>query len=400
MLYDLDTKIEGEKQRFRDFIICNKDKKIYIYGAGRNAKPLIKFLKSEGVIIHGLCVSNLSDNKASEQDIPIIHISEIKDNPNNVAIIIGTKPMLNYEIIKTLNEYGFLSYLESTEYIRYLGDYGYEFYNNPMMEITTQIGCSVNCKFCPQELFINKYMNDCGADLKMSYDTFVKCIDKLPKNVLIEFAGFAEPFLNSECLEMIKYAIKKGHKINLFTTLVGVNERILQELLSIQFEEFVLHVPDQEGYSNIPINEDYLLMIDAISKAKKPNGDEYIDYACSQGTTPAIVRERLGKQIRIYASLNDRAGNLNDDSLYKKCIAKGKIKCELSRALNHNVLLPDGRVVLCSQDFGLKHVLGNLLVSDYDLIVNGNVSKKIEKNMELANDDILCRKCCMAVECC
>lgn len=65
--------------------------------------------------------------------------------------------------------------------------------------------------------------------------------------------------------------------------------------------------------------------------------------------------------------MSDRAGNLEnkDNKLASKHLS-GKIACSRSRILNHNVLLPDGSLVLCCNDFGLDYVLGNLNTDTYD----------------------------------
>ena len=86
------------------------------------------------------------------------------------------------------------------------------------------------------------------------------------------------------------------------------------------------------------------------------------------------------------------------NELYK--VRKGKISCSLcGQALNHNILLPDGRVLLCCMDYGMKHVLGNLTEQSYAEIMNG---KEIDKIKAAINGDesidILCRRCSSATE--
>ena len=82
------------------------------------------------------------------------------------------------------------------------------------MEITTVIGCRVQCTFCPQTLLMDKYEEKnitdkitWGKPVIMSFDTFKTCLDKLPKNVETDFSGYAEPWLNPECTKMILFAL-------------------------------------------------------------------------------------------------------------------------------------------------------------------------------------------------
>ena len=87
-------------------------------------------------------------------------------------------------------------------------------------------------------------------------------------------------------MDMIAYAKQRGHKVNIFTTLVGLKPTQLDALLKMEFEEFVLHVPDKEGYAVIPMDESYMEMVERLAGAKKPDGSGFIDYACAQGTVP------------------------------------------------------------------------------------------------------------------
>jgi len=62
-------------------------------------------------------------------------------------------------------------------------------------------------------------------------------------------------------------------------------------------------------------------------------------------------------------------------------------------------MLPDGRVTLCCMDFGMRHVLGNLLEEDYESMMYGGVMKSVEDAMMCKNrEEILCRSCELALE--
>lgn len=396
-MFDIEKNILAEKKRYLTFARQHEHKQLFIYGAGRMAKPLFLFLKKNGVKIKAFCVSDKYLNKKEECGLPIIQVDELNRYIGEKAVFLGVNSRLNQEIVEKLKAYKINDIMESTEYLRYFGEYQYDFYMNPMLEITTKIGCAVNCKYCPQDVLIKSYLQTGKESKYMSLDVFKQCIDKVPLNTLIGFAGFTEPFFNKDCLDMIMYVKERGYKINLFTTLRGVTQNIMEKITDIQFEEFVLHVPDNEGYSNIPITEEYLSFLDIVVNAKKPNGEVFIDYVCSQGTIPDIIRDHLGDNVRIFISLLDRAGNLKDGNLFGKRNLSGSLECEMSRVINHNVLLPDGRVVLCAQDYAMKHILGNLAEAEYQDVINGNEARKIIQCMHDKNDkSILCRNCSLA----
>ena len=100
----------------------------------------------------------------------------------------------------------------------------------PHLEISPLIGCKVQCDFCPQSLLMNRYKEKenideitFGKPVLMTFEIFKKCIDKVPINVDIHFSGFTEVWLNPECTKMLLYAYNKGHRINVFTTMVGMS---------------------------------------------------------------------------------------------------------------------------------------------------------------------------------
>lgn len=78
----------------------------------------------------------------------------------------------------------------------------------------------------------------------------------MPKNVAIHFSGFAEPFLNPQCMYMIEYAHSQGHKISLFSTLVGLKNADVERLQRCS-PEVTLHLPDNLGNAKIPVTQTY-----------------------------------------------------------------------------------------------------------------------------------------------
>lgn len=398
-MINLDEKLKTEKKRYLNFVKMNKDKHLLIYGAGKQAKAVAQFFNENKIQFDGFCVTDLMVNKKEEQGKKIFQVDKIPFPKEEVAFAIGIRDALNDEIASILETNGYTNYLPSTGLIRYLGTYGYEIYTNPMIEITTKLGCAVNCKYCPQDVFLREYLKSGNPDKVLSFENFKICIDKVPQNVFIEFAGFTEPFFNPDCIKMIKYAKSKGHKVNIFTTLRGVTNDIVNELIKIQFEEFVVHIPDKENYAVIPVDEAYIGILHRLVSTKKPNGDNFIDYACAQGTVRDEVKTILGDNTRIYVVLNDRAGNLKDETLYSKKGICGHLRCELSQDINHNVMLPDGRIVLCANDWGMKHILGNLVYQSYDEIINGVEAQKIRRAMAYEGAGwVLCRNCFQAIK--
>jgi hypothetical protein len=90
-----------------------------------------------------------------------------------------------------------------------------------------------------------------------------------------------------------------------------------------------------------------------------------------------------------------RAGNIEEKTdVPTPAKLKGPIRCRSSGdSLNHNVLLPNGDVLLCCMDYGMRHILGNLISSDYASLFNSEKFNRLQKGLNDDSFDILCRCC-------
>ena len=291
------------------------------------------------------------------------------------------------------------------------------------LEITTRIGCVNMCEYCLQTKLISNYTknqhnsrllnefesnNDTDAlekillseylkgdknrEIVMTMETFELCLSTIPSSVDIHFTGYQEAFENPNALDMMKHAYNKGHRILLNTTLVGMKKEHVAELEKFKFKEINIHMPSALYKENIgknskadyirtgkEISDEYLdLMELMISSDLMTRVDRESDRSLrfhSHGPVHSELRERFGNRIGDrQRGLNSRAGNL------------GKMQNEVMWKDNwcmriyHNVLLPDGTVQLCCQDYGLSEPLGNLKHMSYDDLFNTKLFKdKIAK---------------------
>lgn len=258
------------------------------------------------------------------------------------------------------------------------------------MEITTVIGCGINCEFCPQNKLIKKY-NERNAHpiTVLMLQTFKECVNKIPKRVRIDFSGMAEPWLNKKCTEMVLYASEKGHSISVYTTLVGMTEDDFDKIKNIKYCNFAIHIPDSLTHSNIPITQNYLKLLGKILKNPPPKLDSGLEVFCYGPVHPA-----LSSIVNVKPSdVQDRAGNLDDPNTQHYCIG-GPICCRYGgRNINRNVLLPDGTVLLCSMDYSMEHILGDLTKVKYKDLFKSKEALKILKSFDDETISLLCRKC-------
>ena len=124
--------------------------------------------------------------------------------------------------------------------------------STPTLEITTMIGCPLNCTFCPQDQLKSAY-GKTGAKY-LSFEDFQTVLGKIPQSVRIDFSGMSEPWANPWATRMLEYALQCGYRVAIYTTLYGMSAEdatlITTQLLpkhQSQVDIVCLHLPDEEG---------------------------------------------------------------------------------------------------------------------------------------------------------
>jgi hypothetical protein len=219
----------------------------------------------------------------------------------------------------------------------------------------------------------------------MEFGVFQECVKKTPAKVDIHFSGLCEPWLNPECTKMVQYCHETGHKISIYTTAVGMSPSDVEALKSIPFTEFVVHLPSGEGYEKIKINDNYLSTLCCLKQI-----GIVTSWLCLGKTVDSLVQPIVGQKV-IYDRLITRAGNVNVGKKRMARRRKGRIRC--ARNLHHNVLLPNGDVLLCCMDYGMKHVIGNLRDQNYESLFKSQEFLLVVEGLKDETVDSLCRFC-------
>jgi len=232
-----------------------------------------------------------------------------------------------------------------------------------VLEITTHIGCRVQCRFCPQPRLARAYAVRPNRHLHaMPLDLFQRCIDKLPLFVDVDFAGFAEPWLNPQCGAMLRYALERGHALRIHTTLQGVNAAdvaLFRRIPPARLKHFSLHLPSGDaGLERYRIDDTYLATLESVF---------------ASGLTPELVYHGTRIEPRVAERLaalgvplppaakttHTRAGNVDltrYDALRNRPAPPrlhGSLGC---RRPGWRVLLPNGDVTLCCMDTEMQRV--------------------------------------------
>ena len=260
------------------------------------------------------------------------------------------------------------------------------------LAITTMVGCRNRCSYCPQDSFIRSYRKRSDVT-RMSPDTFIRCMETVPRNVAISFSGFSEPWLNPECTRMVLHANRLGYRIRINTTLIGMKPEDIAAIKPVPFIKFVVHLPDDQNLTGIRVDGPYLDNLVRLLENKPANLTwKFHPSSSGAGIHPQVTgilqKYRTGVK---YFGLNNRAGTVVTGQGYHM-VNRGRILREC-QDFHHNILLPNGDVVLCHMDWSMKHVLGNLLTGTYAALYTGREFRDLQKALLEPDTDILCRHC-------
>jgi hypothetical protein len=219
---------------------------------------------------------------------------------------------------------------------------------------------------------------------QMSFDLFETCLAKIPLRVDIHFTGMCEPWLNPECTRMLLYAHERGHRIGVSTTLVGMAFSDIDLMESVPFKFFRVHLPSAEENENIIKGKTYIQLLKRVIKT---NINKTFHFH-GKNLHPEI--SHLIRNVQLLP-LCSRGQNITLKHRPSPPRHRGTLGCV--RKLRNNVLLPNGDVLLCSMDYGMQHVLGNLMAADYASLFSGQEFSRIKRGQSDEGVDLLCRYC-------
>lgn len=378
-----------------------RTEKLFIYGAGFYGKDVYRALNNNGIKVDGFLVTKESEVK-TVFDLPVYLAEEMLHE--KIGIVVGLSDTYVGEVLEYLEKSGMDMELVVNGG-RYITDTGgrEDLRDSKVLEVSTIMGCTVNCRFCPQDVMLKSYYEkDRMRQRVMTVENFSVILRHTPSDCIIDFSGMTEPFNNPDCLEMIQMACEADRKVYLFTTLAGVDEETMDKLLELPVYYVTLHVADKRGYAYIPTTETYYRNVEKAVSAKKKDGSPFIDFINAQTDPDERVAEIVRGKYEVMRSVQNRAGNVKTEGVQKResLIEPGeKIKCCFcGDDLSNSVVLPDGTLLICNMDYGMKHVLGNLYEEDYDTIRSKGELQRVLRAMKGEEDmeELLCRSCLLA----
>lgn len=281
----------------------------------------------------------------------------------------------------------------------------------PSLEITTVIGCPLMCTLCPQDELKNAYQSDIKT---LSFNNFKTVIDKLPHYVRIDFSGMSEPWVNKECTKMLEYALQQNRIVMIYSTLYGMTKEDTDQLIKLihnykeQIKTFCIHLPDKNGnMRGWKYSDEYEYAVESLLNLKEDikTKIKFQSMTMDRNGQPSSLLDKFNfyKYHPDFAKSwtgHTRAGSLNiteknKDFIYKNPEHISPVSCASTPFYDHNVLLPNGDVVLCCMDYSLKHIIGNLLEQTYEeLYMSNEMLNVVKENKKIGFSKCsLCKSC-------
>ena len=254
------------------------------------------------------------------------------------------------------------------------------------LEITSSIGCTMMCDYCPQKLITSVSTTDKNSS-KLDFDKFKLYVDNIPSNTKISWTGYTEPLLHEDFDKFVLYLKSKNFVQKISTTMHGKSNS--QEFMSKfgDFEEINFHLPDNENLMKLKVTDKYLnylrkaiIFQSSINKKKVKiqvigeNFEKNVEKLISELLNKNILLEQ---NINITKKISSRSNALDQEQLntlnfkkYEKHRSNIKTNnfflkekkyyyCSVKR-LNKSVLIPNGKLNICCMDYSLNGIVGDL----------------------------------------
>lgn len=249
--------------------------------------------------------------------------------------------------------------------------------------IALGLGCAVGCpQYCPQSTYVPAYKK-LGGETLMTPALLEKYLRTVPKDSILVFSGFSEPFLNPHFTEILRKCHADGWQMRLDTTLSGCSKESAELVKAIPWKMLKLHLPSQGDKMRVSVTEEYLATLKTVVSGSAFKCFVYfgIPYPQIKAITDAVPEPK-----DYYCYTHGRAGNVRAVP-YRS----GKLKRCLWLDRGH--LLPNGKIAMCCEDWSLKHILGDLNHENYADIFEKPYFKQLLAAHEDESIPLLCRNC-------
>ncbi len=273
------------------------------------------------------------------------------------------------------------------------------------LEITTTVGCAMMCEYCPQETYKK---NGKEYPRAITFDIFKNAMRNVDVSHIIHWTGFSEPLHAKDFPIMSKYLSQNGYKQHISTTMFGREESKVFMSTENVFDSIMYHLPDDKNLMKLKVNDKYLdyLQKSIIFQAKYLKKNKLNIMVIGNDFEPKVrkllnklIEEKIidSQQIDIRKHLVTRANQIKNfdgfrtNENYTKIMNQDRLfYCGYGR-LNKGVMLTNGNVAICCNDYSIEHNVGNL--------IDNNISELYKHKRLFGNDEFikgnkhLCQRC-------
>lgn len=277
--------------------------------------------------------------------------------------------------------------------------------NRPALEISGRSACGRMCDYCPQSEYNFSYKKIDSENSKLTLSQVIKIQKNIPIDTVIHWTGFVEPLELKDFSLICSFLHEKGYSQLLGTTLTGYKENInfLFDNFNIFDAGISLHLPDDEGLMKGKFDEQYSDNVNKLLRSLKEDSSSIhvsialIGETFHRNILSVVEQYKHDFSITKTRALSTRSGLIDIKKFgYKDSKKLNKITgpyyCSIQR-LNQGVLLPNGLVSICCQDFGLKHILGSLQDSNLEQLYSSIEQDSLLSGQFMAGEMEPCIHC-------
>lgn len=274
------------------------------------------------------------------------------------------------------------------------------------MVVETSSVCTLRCSVCPHGCDPENIRE--GSIMTLAdFEKIEPNLDIIATNIFLHLHG--EPLLNKDLPEITRrLAAKGGHRFTLFSNATRINPEILDRLLGenpgLEWEiGFSAEIHSDELYAKTRVGgtlDEFKTTLDMIDEIMSRHGVDYsVNAIISSGSLEDAkrnIKQVFGRYNRLkqigfsnrfpwphLPATGDLAGNL---------IGKKK-RC--SQLYDTPVVMANGDVSLCTNDYRGEHVIGNLKNTSFRKLLNCRKAREFRLNLVNHHQErnTLCAEC-------
>ncbi len=275
----------------------------------------------------------------------------------------------------------------------------------PALYIETINQCNAHCFMCP----IHKLSRPVGY---MEYDLYQKVINEyaqLGKSILL--SNYGEPLLDPLLIKRIKYAKSKGLRVEFFTNGLLLNKNMSKDLLECGLDSLIvsMYAARSQTYKRIygcesleKVTKNIQLFLQ-LRKAdyKQINTKINLKWLImneNKEEVSCFVKEWKSKVdfINIGVGLSSRAGSIEFANVKNRVHQLYKRANPCVWPFHGLIILPNGDVTICCEDWDGKAIVGNVQHSTILNIWNSDKIKQIREYMLKCDWKLvpsICKRC-------